>query len=74
MDIDEQRKYVFKIPYETNNGTIPEGTEIILFHGCVYVNGGLCTNYASKMLLIIINNEALRDKYLVRMKIINNKI
>ena len=29
MDIDEQRKYVFKIPYETNNGTIPEGTEII---------------------------------------------
>ena len=74
MDINEQQKYVFKMPYETSSGTIPEGTEIILFHGCVYVNGGLCTNYASGMFMHIINDETLREKYLVRIKIINNKI
>ena len=42
MNINEQKKYVFKQPYESPNGTIPEGMEIILFHGHVYANGGMC--------------------------------
>jgi len=34
-------KYVLIKPYECSIGTLPEGTEIILFRGNFYVNGGM---------------------------------
>ena len=74
MNINEQKKYVFKQPYESPNGTIPEGMEIILFHGHVYANGGICDSYSSGLLMHIINDDKLRNKYLVQMKVVNNKL
>ena len=74
MDINEQKKYVFKKAYQTKSGTIPEGTEIILFRGLVYINGGMADNYSSGLIMHIVSNEKKREEYLTRMKIINNKV
>ena len=71
---DEQVKYVFKKAYETSIGTIPEGTEIILFRDWVYVNGGMADEYSRGLIMSIVNNKRKCDEYLVRMKIIGNKI
>lgn len=74
MNINDQQKYVFKEAYTSQHGTIPEGTEIILFHGCVYANGGMCDSYSSKLLMNIVSDERLRNKYLIKMKVISNKL
>lgn len=74
MQIDEQRKYVFKKAYSTNSGTIPEGTEIILFRGWVYINGGMADEYSKGLIMNIIQNQKKRDEYLVQMKIIGNSL
>ena len=74
MQIDEQRKYVFKKSYSTDAGVIPEGTEIILFRGWVYINGGMADEYSKGLIMSIVNNQQKRDEYLVRMKIIGNKV
>lgn len=74
MDLNEQRKYVFKKAYVMDAGTIPEGTEIILFRGFVYINGGMADEYSQGLIMSIVNNEKKRDEYLTRMKIIGNKI
>ena len=74
MNINEQKKYVFKKAYQTEAGTIPEGTEIILFRGFVYINGGMADNFSRGLIMNIISNEKKRDEYLTPMKIINNKL
>lgn len=74
MQIDEQRKYVFKKAYQTDAGVIPEGTEIILFRGWVYVNGGMADDYSRGLISSIIRDKKKRDEYLVQMKIIPNKV
>jgi hypothetical protein len=73
-NFDEQIKYVFKKAYTVDYGTIPEGTEIILMRGWVYINGGMADDYSRGLIMNIINNPKKRDEYLVRMKIIGNKI
>ena len=73
-NFDEQVKYVFKKAYNMEYGTIPEGTEIILFRGWVYINGGMADDYSQGLIMSIINNKNKRDEYLVRMKIIGNKV
>lgn len=74
MTIDEQKKYVFKKAYESKSGTIPEGSEVILFHGQVYFNGGMCTPFYQNMLNELIANKKFCNEYLQEMKIINNKL
>jgi len=74
MDINEQRKYVFTKAYTTENGTIPEGTEIILFRGWSYINGGLADNYSNGLIMSILNDPKKRKEYLVQMQIIANKV
>ena len=32
----EQKKYAFKIPFVVDEGTIPEGSEIIVFRDIIY--------------------------------------
>ena len=71
---DEQIKYVFKKAYVTNEGTIPEGTEIILLRGNVFINGGMADGYSRHLLLGIVNDKAKCGEYLMRMKIIGNKV
>lgn len=71
---DEQIKYVFKKAYVTNDGSIPEGTEIILLRGNVFINGGMADPYSRHLLLDIIRDKAKCGEYLMRMKIIGNKV
>ena len=74
MNLNKQKKYVFKKAYVMDAGTIPEGTEIILFRGFVYINGGMADNYSQGLIMSIINNEKKRNEYLQQMKIIGNKV
>ena len=73
-NFDEQVKYVFKRPYENEHGVIPEGTEIVLLRGFVYVNGGMGDEYSQGLIKSIVNNKQLRENYLTRMQIIGNKV
>ena len=74
MNFDEQKKYVFKKAYVMEAGTIPEGTEIILFRGFVYINGGMADEYSQSLIMSIVNNKNKCKEYLTQMKIIGNKV
>lgn len=74
MNINEQKRYVFKKAYTNNYGTIPEGTEVNLFRGFIYINGGMCDSYSEGLISHILSNEKLKNEYLQQMKIINNQI
>lgn len=73
-NFDEQIKYVFRKSYETEHGTVPEGTEIILFRGLIYINGGMADDYSQGLITSIINNKKKCNEYLVRMQIIGNQL
>lgn len=72
--VNMNKKYVFIKPFKTNEGVIPEGSEIIIFRGNVYMNGGLLHPAYNNMIMNIINNPKLRKEYLIEMDIIPNKI
>ena len=72
--IMEQVKYVFIKEFKTQDGNIPQGTEIILFRGFVYMNGGMVHPAYNNILINIINNQKLHDEYLREVNIIHNKL
>lgn len=69
-----QKKYAFKIPFIVDEGTIPEGSEIIVFRDVVYLNGGMIHPAYQELLRKIIDTPSLNEKYLKELQIINNKI
>jgi hypothetical protein len=69
-----QKKYVFKIPFIADEGTIPEGSEIIVFRDVVYLNGGMIHPAYQEILRNIIDTPSLNEKYLKELQIISNKI
>lgn len=69
-----RKKYVFIKQFKTNEGVIPEGSEIIVFRGSIYMNGGMLHPAYNSMIMNIINNPKLRKEYLIEMDIIPNKI
>ena len=74
MDSYKQRKYVFKEPYTVNEGTIPEGSDIIIFRGVVYLNGGMIHPAYQEMIRKIVDTPTFKDKYLKEVPVINNKV
>ncbi len=70
----EQKKYIFKIPFVVDEGTIPEGSEIIVFRDIIYLNGGMIHPAYQEMLRKIVDTPSLNEKYLKEMRIIQNKI
>ena len=74
MEINQQLKFVFKEPYSTQEGTIPQGSEIIIFRNTVYLNGGMIHPAYQKILRNIIDDKAMREKYLKQLPIIHNKV
>lgn len=74
IGLNEQKKFVFKKAYEGHTGTIAEGSEICLVHGCVYFNGGLVDEGSAKFLLSLINNSKAKGEYLTEMKVLQNKV
>lgn len=74
MNVMEQRKYVFKKPYSTKEGTIPEGSDVIVFRETVYLNGGMIHPAYQTMLKKIVDTPSLKEQYLKEVAIIQNKI
>lgn len=68
-----EKKYVFIKPFTNENGTIPQGSEIVLFRGFVYINGGICMGVYANILRELIENEKLRTEYLREFKIEKNE-
>jgi hypothetical protein len=69
-----QKKYVFKIPFVVDEGTIPEGSEIIVFRDVIYLNGGMIHPAYQELLRKIVDTPSLNEKYLKELRIIQNKI
>lgn len=68
-----QKKYVFKKPFIADEGTIPEGSEIIVFRDIIYLNGGMIHPAYQEMLRKIVDTPSLNIKYLKELPIIRNK-
>lgn len=69
-----QKKYAFKIPFVVDEGTIPEGSEIIVFRDIIYLNGGMIHPAYQELLRKIVDTPSLNEKYLKELQIISNKI
>ncbi len=63
-------KYVLKKPFKCQYGTIPEGSEITYFRGQFHINGGAVSQTWNTLFMKIIGD----DEYVVKRKIITNKI
>ena len=74
MEINKQVKYVFKEAYQTQEGKIPQGSELIIFRNTVYLNGGMVHPAYQKLLIGIVNDKTKKDKYLKELPIIHNKV
>lgn len=64
MQYYEQKRYVFKKAYTIEAGTIPEGTEVMLFRDWVYINGNMADGYSNGLIKSIINNTRKCNEYL----------
>ena len=74
MELMNQKKYVFIKAYQTLEGTIPEGSELIYFRERYFLNGGMLhPAYHSKMEAIV-TNPTLKNQYLREVGIIHNKV
>lgn len=70
----EQRSFIFKKDYTTSYGTIKKNSELRLFRGFVYLNGGMLHQAYQDMFINLVNNDGLRNEYLEEINIIENKI
>jgi len=59
-----EKKYIFKKPYVTEWGTLPVGSDIVLFRGFVYFNGGMVTPAYADILRNIVTDPKLKAEYL----------
>ena len=64
-----EEKYVLIKPYECQYGTLPSGTDIILFRGQVYVNGGPIPSSYNDIFMDLITNQ----EYVKKVKIAKNQ-
>jgi len=74
MNINEQKRYVFKKPYTTKMGTIPVNSQVDYSHGSYYFNGGMCDSYSRGLFDYLVNNPQLKNEYLREVVIPINKI
>ena len=59
-------KYVLIKPFECRYGTLPMGTEIIMFRGQIYVNGGPIPNSYNYIFTDLIKDEEYVKKYKIQ--------
>lgn len=64
-----EEKFILLKPYVTNEGTIPEGSDIIIFRGQVYVNGGVIPRVYNKEFIALTEDSTMTKK----VKIIKNE-
>ena len=70
----EQKKYVFIKDYSTRDGVIKKGSDIIIFRGFLYLNGGMVLPAYAAQLMKVINDKKLFNEFLTEVEIIKNKI
>ena len=58
------KKYILKKEYKTEWGTLPVGSEITIFRGFVYFNGGMVVPAYADILQRLVDDEKLRNEYL----------
>lgn len=64
-----EEKYVLLKPYITSEGTIPANSDIILFRGLVYVNGGIIPQGYNEEFIALTKDPTMTKK----VKIIKNE-
>ena len=69
-----EEKYIFVKSYSNDEGTIPQGTELYIFRGQIYMNGGLVAPSYQNFLMNFISNNTLRNEYLEKHRLFKNKI
>ena len=70
----EQKSFVFIKDFRTQYGVIKKNSELRIFRGFMYLNGGMMPPSYEDIFVNLINDSSLRDEYLVEKNIINNKI
>lgn len=74
MDLFNQKRYVLLQDIEGREGIIPMGSEVTLFRGFVYLNGGMVMPSYAKMFTDILNDDTLKEQYFMEVPITYNKI
>ena len=69
-----QKKYVFIKAFETSEGRIPEGSELIYFRDRYFLNGGMLHPAYHQRIDDIVKNPILKNQYLREVGIIHNKV
>lgn len=70
----EMRRFLFVKDYKENNLNIKEGTELRLFRGLVYLNGGMIVPAYQKLLMTLVQEEDKEPNYLLELDIIKDKV
>lgn len=70
----EMRRFLFVKDYKENNLNIKEGTELRLFRGLVYLNGGMIVPAYQKLLMTLVQEEDNNPNYLLELDIIKDKV
>lgn len=70
----KQKKYIFIKDFVTKDGTIKQGSDLILFRGFLYLNGGMLLPAYASSLHKLLEDRSLFSEYLKEVEIINNKI
>jgi hypothetical protein len=74
MDLFTQKRFMLIQDIEGREGIIPMGSEVTLFRGFVYLNGGMVMPSYAKMFTDILNDEEKKKKYFIETPILYNKI
>lgn len=68
-----EEKYILIKPYKCKYGTLKEGSEIIIFRGFVYFDGGLVTPAYESFLMDLLGDDEWIKEYTKKERIIHNK-
>lgn len=60
-----REKYVLLKPYTTSEGTIPANTDIIIFRGLVYVNGGIIPQGYNEEFIALTKDPSMTKKVII---------
>lgn len=63
------KKYRFKKEFNCTEGTIHEGSEIVLIGDRMYFDGGMVNPAYYGIIMDIINTPRIRNEYLVEMRV-----
>ena len=70
----KQRRFIFTKDYNTEEGTIKKGFELLLFRGVFYLNGAMCAVRYQKMFDRIINDPQIMKEFVKEVPPTPNKV